>query len=51
MTRLTSAELEELKRAEFVEACSDDGFGPRLRELRERLRRHYASVEKEGTRD
>ena len=29
--------LEELMRAELIEACIDDGYGPRLRELREEL--------------
>jgi hypothetical protein len=31
--------LVELERAEFVEACADDSYGPRLRELREELLR------------
>jgi hypothetical protein len=29
--------LAELKNAEYIESCCDDGYGKRLRELREEL--------------
>ena len=29
--------LEELKLAEYIESCCDDGYGPRLRALRQEL--------------